>query len=76
MKTIETTITVLPDGSVLMPPRPDLLPGQHRVVLVVEELATMPPPSHDSFQLKMLDWTAWPEGSTFRREDIYGDDER
>jgi hypothetical protein len=37
MKTIETTITVLADGSIQIPPRPDLTPGEHRAVLVVDE---------------------------------------
>jgi hypothetical protein len=27
-------------------------------------------------RFKMLDWSAWPEGSTFSREDLYDDDER
>lgn len=44
MKTIETTIIVLPDGSIQLPPRPDLPPGEHRVVLVVEEALSPPPP--------------------------------
>jgi hypothetical protein len=43
MKTIETTITVLPDGSIQIPPRPDLPPGEHHAVLVVEETAVTPP---------------------------------
>ncbi|SRR6266545_8275878 len=34
MKTIETTITVLPDGSIKIPPQPDLAPGRYRAVLV------------------------------------------
>jgi hypothetical protein len=34
MKTIETTMTVLPDGSIQIPPRSDLVPGKYRVVLV------------------------------------------
>jgi hypothetical protein len=37
MQTIETTIVVLPDGSIHIPPRPGLQPGHHRAVLVVEE---------------------------------------
>jgi hypothetical protein len=37
MKTIETTITVLADGRIQIPPHPNLVPGQHRAVLVVEE---------------------------------------
>ena len=34
MKTIETTITVLPDGSIHIPPRPELTPGQYWAVLM------------------------------------------
>jgi hypothetical protein len=44
MQTIETTIVVLPDGSIHIPPRPGLPPGEHRAVLVVEE-AIQPPAS-------------------------------
>ncbi|PDW00249.1 hypothetical protein [Candidatus Chloroploca asiatica] len=76
MKTIETTITVLPNGSIQIPPRPDLLPGEHRVVLVIEE---HPIPSREPvvpLKLKMLDWSAWPADSTFRREELYDDSGR
>ncbi len=38
MKTIETTITVLADGRIQIPPRSDLSPGEHRAVLVIEEV--------------------------------------
>jgi hypothetical protein len=78
MKTIETVITVLSDGSIQIPPRPDLPPGEHRAVLVIEEAAqreTMPA-AKPPLQLKMLDWSGWPADSTFRREEIYGDDGR
>ena len=37
MKTIETTITVLPNGTIQLPPRSDLAIGEYRAVLVVEE---------------------------------------
>lgn len=45
MKTIETTIIVLPDGSIQIPPRLDLAPGEHRAVLVVEEASVAVPSS-------------------------------
>lgn len=45
MKTIETTIIVLPDGSIQIPLRSDLVPGEHRAVLVVEEAHTATPSS-------------------------------
>jgi len=43
MKMIETTIKVLPDGSIQIPPHPELVAGEHRAVLVVEELPTAAP---------------------------------
>jgi hypothetical protein len=36
LQMIETTITVLPDGSIHIPPRADLPPGEHRAVLAFE----------------------------------------
>lgn len=41
MKTIETTITVFPDGRIDIPPRPDLAPGAHRAVLVIDDMPTV-----------------------------------
>ena len=77
MKTIETTITVLPDGAIKIPPYPELQPGQHRAVLVVDHMAqptpgqaTMPKPR---LQLKMLEIPGWPADARFRREDLYDD---
>ena len=40
MRTIETTVTVTPDGRLLANVPTDLAPGEHRVVLVIEEHAT------------------------------------
>jgi ABC-type taurine transport system ATPase subunit len=45
MQTIETTVVVLPDGSIHIPPYPGLPPGKHRAVLVVEE--TLQPPTNE-----------------------------
>lgn len=76
MKTIETVITVLADGSIQVPPYPGLPPGAHRAVLVVEELATKSPNFQAALDLKMLDWSAWPVDATYRREELYDDDGR
>jgi hypothetical protein len=72
MKAIETIITVLPDGSIQIPRRADLTPGTHRAVLVVEESVPARAPQRP-LRLKMLNMTAWPVDSTYRREDIYDD---
>lgn len=79
MKTIELTILVLPDGSIQILPQPALRSGEYRAVLVVEEPLAIAAPIHTpqpALKVKMLDWSAWPTDSTFRREEIYGDDGR
>ncbi|MBA3946869.1 MAG: hypothetical protein H0X37_20185 [Herpetosiphonaceae bacterium] len=43
MKTIETTITVLSDGTIQLPSHSDLIIGEHRAVLVIEEQAIPTP---------------------------------
>ncbi len=73
MKTIETVITVLPDGSIQVPPRTDLPPGAHRAVIVLESVAQPAPAPNTLLKLKMLDWSGWPADSTYRREDLYSD---
>lgn len=75
MRTIETVITVLPDGSIRIPPQPDLKPGDHRAVLVIEEPATSQT-SQPLPGLKMLDIPGWPVDSAFRREEMYDDRQR
>ncbi|MEI7646039.1 MAG: hypothetical protein WCJ55_17355 [Chloroflexales bacterium] len=72
MKTFETVITVLPDGSIHIPPRPDLTPGAHRAVLVLEELVlTLPATPAAPLKLHIRPWGGWPTDATFRREDLY-----
>ncbi len=78
MRAIEVTISVSPDGSVEIEGPADLPVGRHQALLVVDqsaipcaEQASKPP-----LELTMLDWSAWPADSTFRREDLYGDDGR
>jgi hypothetical protein len=77
VKTIETTITVLPDGTIKIPPYPELQPGQHRAVLVVDQ-AAQPAPAEATttkppLRLKMLEIPGWPADARFRREDLYDD---
>ena len=57
---------------------PGIAPGEHRAVLLLDvavrpaERGAPKPP----LRLKMLDLQGWPADTTFRREDIYGDDGR
>lgn len=76
MKTIETTVTVLPDGSIRFHGRADLPPGEHRAVLVIDSAEPRVQTARPPLELKMLDTGPWPEGFTARREELYDDDGR
>lgn len=78
MKSMQTTATVSVDGKLVVQLPLSIPPGEHRVLLVIEEGAgpakariSKPP-----LALNVLRWEAWPADSTFRREDIYGDEGR
>jgi hypothetical protein len=78
MKSMQTTATVSVDGKLTVQLPPSIPPGEHRVLLVIDDGARPPkaripkPP----LALDVLRWEAWPADSTFRREDIYGDEGR
>lgn len=72
MRTIETTAIVTEDGKLTMQAPPDIAPGEHRVVVVIEESSgarrnrlPLDFPVHDS--------GPWPDGLSLRREDMYDD---
>jgi hypothetical protein len=75
MKAIEIEITVLPDGSIQLPLHPELRPGTHRAVLVIED-AVAPSSANAPLALKMLELPAWPADARFSREELYDDDRR
>jgi len=72
MKTIQTTIVVDEEGKATIQLTPDVAPGPHQAVVVIDE------PAHSIAPLTFSahDMGRWPEGFTVRREDIYGDDGR
>ena len=75
MITVEAISEVGQDQTLRIELPKSVTSGPHRVVVVIEES------SFDAAQIKTagplrltkLDLKAWPEESTFRREDIYGD---
>jgi hypothetical protein len=72
MKAIEATATVPRDGTLTVSIPVELQPGQHRVVVVVEEAPVhqkVPAP----LDLPTLKVGQWPQDLSLRREDIYGD---
>jgi hypothetical protein len=75
MKTIETVIKVDEHGMATLRMPPDVTPGEHKVVMVIDEELKKPKiplsfPRHDI--------GPWPFGpnETFRREDLYDDNGR
>ena len=81
MKTIQTVITVGADGAVSGQVPPDVPPGQHQVVLVLEDdqgAATPPtaPGPHLLLDFPVDDLGPWPADLSLRREEMYGDSGR
>jgi hypothetical protein len=75
MLTITTTATVNPDHTLTVQLPPDIAPGPHAVVLVVQEQVS-PGPRASFDDWPRHDVGPWPENFTIRREDVYGDDGR
>ena len=72
MRTIETTAVVTEDGKLTITLPPDVTPGEHQVVIVIEEQVSMKgdrPP----LDLPVRDYGPWPENLSLRREDMYDD---
>jgi hypothetical protein len=85
--TIETVLTVTPEGVIVIPVVAKLPPGEHRAVIVIEEtpasdqetpVTTPPLPlgRNQPLNLRTFPLTSWPQDSTYSRLDIYGDDGR
>jgi hypothetical protein len=72
MRTIETTVTVAPDGTLTVQVPPDVTPGTHQIVLVIDDW----PRKARGSQLgafPVISVGSWPPALSMRREDIYGD---
>ncbi|HZS44992.1 MAG TPA: hypothetical protein VFC63_07815 [Blastocatellia bacterium] len=74
MATIETNITVTPDGHLTGEAPPDLQPGEYRAVL--EPLPAGRQGSSLPFDFPVRDVGPWPGNLSLRREDLYGEDGR
>ncbi|MGE0820472.1 MAG: hypothetical protein AB7G75_06545 [Candidatus Binatia bacterium] len=70
MRTIETTAVVTEDGKLTINVPPDIAPGEHQVVMIIEEQpvkkAARPP-----LDFPVDNWGPWPENLALRREDMY-----
>jgi len=78
MKAIETDITVSTDGraSLEFALPADVPPGIHRAFVVIEEQLTERKLSRNRLNFSTYPVGPVPADSTYRREDIYGDDGR
>ena len=72
MKTIETTALVTPEGTLTLQVPEDIPPGEHRIVVVIDErpisMKKQPPLKFSAYPVGLV-----AEDMTFRREDLYGD---
>jgi hypothetical protein len=75
MKTIETVLTVDERGMATLRMPPDIKPGEHKVVMVIEEERKAP---RKPLSFPRHDVGPWPfdPNESFRREDLYDDDVR
>jgi hypothetical protein len=71
MHTVETTATVAPDGTLTVQVPLDVMPGTHRIVLVIDESHEPQGRQLDAFPVVSVG--AWPSDLSLRREDMYGD---
>lgn len=76
MRTIEATATVSRDRKLMMPVPRDIRPGEHRVVVVIDEQVSEPAQDTRVFDLPVHDIGPWPSGLSLRREELYGDSGR
>jgi hypothetical protein len=76
MTTIQTTIVVDEQRRATIQLPPQVTPGPHQAVVVIDEpAAAQAQPTMADFPRHEIPWP-FPEGFTFRREEMYGDDGR
>jgi hypothetical protein len=75
MHRIETKATVTPDGVLTVQLPPDVPPGEHQVVITIDERPLVEN-NRPPLDFPVNNYGPWPEGFTVRREEIYGDDGR
>jgi hypothetical protein len=81
MRAIETMGSVSESGTLTVQVPPDVAPGDHRVVVILEEAQQDADRrslgnASRSLDFPVRDYGAWPRDLSLRREDIYGDDGR
>ena len=72
MRTIETTAIVEADGTLRVQVPPEVAPGAHQVVVVIEEMAR-PVPEQPHPPFPVIHVGSWPSTLSLRRKDMYVD---
>jgi hypothetical protein len=72
MKTLELRLHVTAEGKLVLPPVPEIKPGEYDAVLVIGQ-ATALQSDRPPLNLPVIDVGEWPESLSLRREDIYSD---
>ena len=70
MRIIETTAVVTSEGTITLQVPPDISPGKHKVVIVIEEQPTQKE-KRPLLDLPAHDYGLWPANLSLRREDMY-----
>jgi hypothetical protein len=73
MKTIETTIDVPESGQVTIRVPKGISPGPHSVVLIIDDVKSVPVQPGDLADFPVDSVGKWPVGLSLRREDMYDD---
>jgi hypothetical protein len=73
MRTIETTVTVTADGKITLQLPPDIPPGEHQIVLIIDENLVENKTKHPPLSFPVIHVGYWPDNLSLRREDMYGD---
>ena len=76
MRTIQTTVVVDAEHRATIQLPADVAPGEHAVVVVIDEAAVTAAISGPWAGFPRHDVGPWPEGLSLGREDLYGDDGR
>ncbi len=72
MKAIATTVIVTADGKITLQLPPDIAPGEHQVVLVIDE-QPQKKEKRPPLDFPTISVGSWPADLSLRREDMYDD---
>ena len=77
MKTIETIATVTADGKITLQLPPDIPPGEHQVVVIIDEKPLVEKvqtkEKRSPLNFPVDSYGLFPENLSLRREDMYDD---